>query len=183
MFLTGKNSPPYSETDECKPESVYGVTKYKGEVAVKEKDPGSIIIRTSWLYSEYGNNFMKTMIRLGSEKDELNVVFDQAGSPTYAGSLAEGILHILSGFSDKKKWVPGTYHFANQGVCSWYDFAFWIMEKKQLNCRIQPIESDGYPTAAKRPHYSVLNKAKFEQTFEFRIPHWTKAAGICIEKL
>ncbi len=179
----GETNKPYSENDKCNPSSSYGKTKLLGEQAVMQNSPDSIILRTSWLYSEFGNNFMKTMIRLGNERPELKVVFDQIGTPTYAGALADGIIHILLKHQQDNEWYSGIYHFSNQGVCSWYDFATWIMAEKKLDCKVFPIESHEFPTPVKRPHYSVLNKSKFENTFNFSIPHWTESAKRCIDKL
>lgn len=179
----GKQYRPYIETDPCKPLSIYGQTKLSGENAAKENLLNAIIIRTSWLYSEFGENFMKTMLKLGETRESLNVVFDQIGSPTYAESLAAGIIRILEKHQRDNLWEAGIYHFSNQGVCSWYDFAKWIMDNAKLNCQIHPITTDQYPTPAKRPFYSVLDKSEFEKTFEYRIPHWTDAAAECLASL
>ncbi len=179
----GRHYKPYVETDRCKPISAYGQTKLSGEIAVRNSLSDAIILRTSWLYSEFGENFLKTMLKLGKAREELNVVFDQTGTPTYAGSLAEGIIRILQDYQTENKWVTGIYHFSNQGVCSWYDFAQWIMDEAKLDCQINPITTEKFPTPARRPFYSVLNKAKFENTFEHHIPHWTDAAKACFSQL
>lgn len=164
----GTNYRPYVETDKTCPVSVYGKSKLAGEIALRETCPDSVIIRTSWLYSEYGNNFVKTMLRLGEERDELSVVFDQVGTPTYAGDLAETMLRII----DSAGFIPGTYHFSNEGVCSWYDFTIKIHQLAGIECRIVPIESKDYPAKAPRPHYSVLNKSRIKSVYRLSIPHW-----------
>lgn len=176
----GKGYRPYVESDEANPESVYGVTKLDGEKAVLEHASGVFVIRTAWLYSAYGNNFVKTMQRLGAERENLNVVFDQIGTPTYAHDLAEAIVAALPKL---KKGVKEVYHFSNEGVCSWYDFAIEIMKISGLKCKVCPIESKDYPTPAKRPFYSVLNKAKFKRDFDFEIKHWAVSLKDCVEKL
>ncbi len=162
---------PYVENDPVNPTGAYGVTKLAGEEAVKKHTDHGIIIRTSWLYSNFGVNFLKTMQRLGAEKEMLNVVFDQVGTPTNAGDLAEAILKIIPQTND---WNEGVqiYHFSNEGVCSWYDFATEIMYLSKLKCKVFPIESKDYPTPTARPPYSVLNKAKIKQRFNLQIPHW-----------
>jgi len=181
--FNGLHFKPYLETDVCEPVSVYGKTKRLGENVVIKVLSDAIIIRTSWLYSEFGGNFMKTMLKLGKTRESLNVVFDQIGSPTYAGSLAAGIIQIVEKYQNENLWKAGIYHFSNQGACSWYDFAYWIMEKAKLNCQIYPITSEQFPTPAKRPFYSVLDKTKFEKTYHYNIPHWTDAAEICLANL
>ncbi len=167
----GTNYKPYVETDRTAPASVYGNTKLEGEKALFEACPESIVIRTSWLYSEYGNNFVKTMLRLGTEREELRVVFDQVGTPTYAGDLASAMLTIAAG----ELFVPGIYHFSNEGVCSWYDFTIRIHQLADIQCRVLPVESSEYPTKAKRPHYSVLNKSKIKNTYQLTIPYWEES--------
>lgn len=167
----GTNYKPYTETDTTCPVSVYGQTKLAGEKALQEVCPEAVIIRTSWLYSEYGNNFVKTMLRLGRERDELAVVFDQVGTPTYAGDLAEAMLAITTA----ETFTPGVYHFSNEGVCSWYDFTIRIHQLAGISCRVLPIETKDYPTKAARPHYSVLNKSKIKQTYQLAIPHWEES--------
>lgn len=179
----GTNHVPYVETDATCPASVYGRTKLAGEQALLKVCPeSSVIIRTAWLYSEFGNNFVKTMLRLGSEREQLSVVFDQVGSPTYAGDLAVAILTVLEQ-AEKGGFVPGVYHFSNEGVCSWYDFAVKIMELGGKTCQVAPIESKEYPAKANRPHYSVLNKAKIKATYQVVVPHWETSLRKCIEAI
>ncbi len=171
---------PYTEVDRTNPQSVYGRTKLAGERAVLEKASAAVIIRTAWLYSEDGGNFVKTMRRLGAEKPELRVVFDQIGTPTYAGDLAAAIVAVLPSLYHGVKEV---YHFSNEGVCSWYDFACEIMKLSGLNCKVLPIESKDYPTPATRPHYSVLNKAKIKRDFGLTINHWKESLHKCLQNL
>ena len=179
----GTNHVPYVETDATCPASVYGRTKLAGEQALLKVCPeSSVIIRTAWLYSEFGNNFVKTMLRLGSEREQLLVVFDQVGSPTYAGDLAAAILTVLEQ-AEKGGFVPGVYHFSNEGVCSRYDFAVKIMELGGKTCQVAPIESKEYPAKANRPHYSVLNKAKIKTTYQVVVPHWETSLRKCIEAI
>lgn len=175
---------PYSESDMVNPQSVYGSTKLKGEHNCWAENPDSVIIRTSWLYSSFGNNFVKTMLRMGKERGQLNVVFDQIGTPTYAADLTEAMLGIIR-LTEKEpeQFVPGTYHFSNEGVASWYDFALAIFEISGVNCKVYPVVSDEFPTPAKRPNYSVLNKWKIKNTFDLNIPHWRESLKICIQKL
>lgn len=176
----GTNCRPYVETDAVNPQSVYGRTKLAGEQAVLENASAAVIIRTAWLYSEFGNNFVKTMRRLGAEKAQLNVVFDQVGTPTYAADLAAAVVHILPRLRPGMKEI---FHFSNEGVCSWYDFAVEIMKLSGLDCRINPIESKDYPTPARRPFYSVLNKTKIKQTFNIEINHWKESLQSCLKHL
>ena len=170
---------PYGEMDETSPISVYGKTKRAGELAVIENADVAIVIRTAWLYSPYGNNFVKTMRRLGTERDMINVVSDQIGTPTYAGDLADAIVQIIP---QMKPENSGIYHFTNMGVCSWYDFAVEIMEKSGLKCAVNPIKSSEYPTRAVRPFYSVLDKSKIQNVFNVKIDHWKKGLDKCIEQ-
>lgn len=172
----GKNHIPYTEDMSVAPESIYGKSKLAGELLLQEVCPQSVIIRTSWLYSSFGNNFVKTMIRLGQERDNLNVVFDQIGTPTYARDLARVIMHILS----FEAWNSGLYHFSNEGVCSWYDFTKTIHRIADITCNVQPILSKDYPTKATRPFYSVLNKEKIKKVYNIQIPHWEKSLEECI---
>ena len=177
----GTSHVPYIETDSTNPQSVYGSTKLKGEQILKEINPeNSVIIRTSWVYSSFGNNFVKTMLRLGKERESLNVIFDQIGTPTYARDLAKYILNIIPKINNKK---PETYHYSNEGVCSWYDFAKTIFELKHINCKVAPIPSSAYPTKAKRPHYSVLNKQKIKEHFTIEIPYWRDSLADCLKLL
>jgi len=177
----GKSHIPYTENMETNPPSAYGQSKLAGEKAIIENSDSSIIIRTSWLYSEYGANFLKTMLKLGAERDNLGVIFDQIGTPTYAIDLAHSLLTII----DSKKHFNQTeiFHYSNEGVISWYDFAQEIMELANLDCKINPIESWQYPLPAPRPHYSVLNKAKIKSTFDINIPYWKDSLKVCIQKL
>lgn len=177
----GQNYKPYTEDDITNPQGVYGQTKLCGENTLKQINPkNSIIIRTSWVYSSFGNNFVKTMLRLGEEKDELGVVYDQIGTPTYAKDLAKTILNILPKINNEKVEV---YHYANEGVVSWFDFAKEIMRMAKIDCKVKPIQTIQYPTPAKRPHYSVLNKAKIKLTFNLEIPYWKDSLDECLKKL
>jgi dTDP-4-dehydrorhamnose reductase len=174
----GKSHKPYTENDTTNPQSVYGHTKLLGEQAIRSiNPPGAIIIRTSWLYSSFGNNFVKTMLRLGKERDELGVIFDQIGTPTYAKDLAKAILLILNQQPSPIDHQPSTeiYNFSNEGVASWYDFAHEIMRMARIECNVKPIETKEYPTPAARPHYSLLNKTKIKQKYDLTIPHWKDA--------
>lgn len=175
---------PYKESDSVSPIGVYGETKRLGELAVINSAIDSIVIRTSWLYSSNGNNFVKTMLRLGSEKENLGVIFDQVGTPTYARDLAKTCLEILCGDSSVNISKNGNlYHYSNEGVASWYDFAISIMELGGENCKVKPIQSEDYPTLAKRPQYSVLNKSKIKTDFKIEIPYWRDSLKDCIEKI
>ena len=180
----GNHFLPYQESDEVNPIGVYGNTKRSGELAVINSNIDGIVIRTSWLYSAYGTNFVKTMLRLGNERDELGVIFDQVGTPTNASDLAKTCLDILSNKTSEKISTKGKiYHFSNEGVASWYDFAIAIMALGKVNCHVKPIETKDYPTPAKRPHFSVLNKTKIKTDFEIEIPFWRDSLAICISKL
>lgn len=174
----GKNHHPYIESDPTDPQGVYGRTKRDGENAILEAAPSnSIIIRTSWVYSSFGNNFVKTMLRLGRERDSLGVIFDQIGTPTYAHDLAETILEILPKIHNK---VPEIYHYSNEGAASWYDFAKAIFELSDISSQVNPITTDQYPTPATRPHYSLLNKAKIKNDFGITIPYWRDSLKACL---
>jgi dTDP-4-dehydrorhamnose reductase len=180
----GNHFLPYKESDALSPIGVYGRTKRAGELAVLNSAIDSIVIRTSWLYSSYGNNFVKTMLRLGSEKENLGVIFDQVGTPTYARDLAKTCLEILTGVNSAKISKKGNlYHYSNEGVASWYDFAISIMELGGENCKVKPIQTKDYPTLAKRPHFSVLNKSKIKTDFKIEIPYWRDSLKECIEKI
>lgn len=180
----GTSCRPYSEEMPTKPCSVYGKTKLKGEKNLLKICPNAIVIRTAWLYSPFGNNFVKTMIKLGSERESLNVIFDQVGTPTYALDLADAILKAMDQTIDTEHNKGGVYHFSNEGVCSWYDFTIKIHEIAGINtCKVYPIETKDYPTKAVRPHYSVLNKTKIKQTFNIIIPHWEASLKECIKEL
>ena len=177
----GKNYKPYTEEDVVSPNGVYGKTKLDGEKALLDINPkNSIIIRTSWVYSANGANFVKTMLRLGKEKEQLGVIFDQVGSPTYAKDLARAILEILPKIENKNVEI---YNYSNEGVLSWYDFAKEIMHMAKLDCQVNPIETKEYPTPATRPHYSLLNKAKIKQTFNITVPYWKDSLDECLRKL
>ena len=183
-IFDGNHFLPYKESDPVSPIGVYGETKRAGELAVINSDLDSIVIRTSWLYSAYGNNFVKTMLRLGNEKENLGVIFDQVGTPTYARDLAKTCLDILCGDSSVNISKNGDlYHFSNEGVTSWYDFAISIMELGGANCKVKPIQTKDYPTLAKRPQYSVLNKSKIKTDFKIEIPYWRDSLKDCIEKI
>ena len=180
----GNNFSPYKELDPVSPIGVYGETKRAGELSVINSDIDSIVIRTSWLYSSYGNNFVKTMLRLGSEKENLGVIFDQVGTPTYARDLAKTCLEILTGVNSAKISKNGNlYHYSNEGVASWYDFAVAIMEFGKVDCQVKPIQTKDYPTLAKRPHFSVLNKTKIKTDFKIEIPYWRDSLKDCMIKI
>jgi dTDP-4-dehydrorhamnose reductase len=164
----GNSSTPLDENTAVSPINVYGETKLKGEQAIQANLPDAIIIRTAWVYSAYGHNFVKTMIRLMGERDEISVISDQIGSPTYALDLAKAIVNIIDG----KNWVSGTYHFSNEGEISWYDFAVAIKEIKNLDCSINAIPTSAYPTPARRPKFSLLDKTKIKSTFGVQVPFW-----------
>jgi len=174
----GKNYRPYIETDPTDPQGVYGRTKRDGENAILNVAPAnSIIIRTSWVYSSFGNNFVKTMLRLGNERDSLGVIFDQVGTPTYARDLAHAILDILPQIKNE---APEIYHYSNEGVTSWYDFALAIFELTGIKCSVNPITTDQYPTPATRPHYTLLNKTKIKNDFKISIPYWRDSLKNCL---
>jgi dTDP-4-dehydrorhamnose reductase len=175
----GTKHTPYTEKDAPCPVSVYGATKLAGEENVLKYCEKAVIIRTAWLYSTYGNNFVKTMIRLGHERNKLGVTFDQIGTPTYAYDLAQIIYTIMD-----KGVVWGIYHFSNEGVCSWYDFAVSIHRLAGVTgCKVEPLHTVDYPTKAVRPHYSVLDKTKIKETYGIEIPHWEKSLEEMISKI
>ena len=167
----GNNHIPYTEDMPTSPQSIYGASKLKGEENAQNYK-NSIIVRTSWLYSSFGRNFAKTIHKLCKEKESLDVVFDQIGTPTYAFDLAIAILQIVKQSISDNRFIPGIYHFSNEGVCSWYDFAKIIANKSYSKCKINPIESKDYPAPVKRPFYSVLNKHKIKKVYNIEIPHW-----------
>lgn len=171
---------PYSALDLPNPVSVYGKTKLSGEFAVRNFAKVYAIIRTAWLYSPYGSNFVKTMLRLGHEKTEINVVADQIGTPTYAADLARAIVTVLPKLNAENS---GIYHYTNNGVCSWYDFATEIMTMSGLKCNVNPITTEQYPTRATRPAYSVLDKSKIKNTFDVEIPHWRAGLAKCLSAI
>ena len=177
--FNGQHYKPYCEDDATCPNSVYGATKLAGEEAITAICHNSVIIRTAWLYSTFGNNFVKTMLRLGAERAELGVVFDQVGTPTYARDLARAIQCIIY-----KGIVPGIYHYSNEGVCSWYDFTKMIFALGGITtCALKPLHTEEYPTPAARPHYSVLDKTKIKQTYDIEVPYWVDSLRECIEQL
>lgn len=177
----GTASQPYKETDKTNPTSVYGKSKLQGEELAIQHCPSSIIIRTSWLYSPYKNNFVKTMLRLMAEKESINVVSDQIGTPTYAADLALAIMRIIK--STKSNDNPGIYHYTNQGITNWYEFALAIKNITGSNCIVNPITTEQYPTAAKRPAYSVLDTTKIATTFPVAIPDWKESLQKCLALL
>lgn len=177
----GTLSLPHTENETPAPLSVYAHSKLDGEKALWDH-PSAIVIRTSWLYGEFGKNFLKSMLQLGKEKKELGVVFDQTGTPTYTGDLAQTLIEIIL-FSEKNEFLPGVYNYSNEGVCSWYDFAREIMIQGERNCKVKPIRTSDYPLPAKRPEYSVLDKAKIKRTFAIEIPHWKESLSTCLANL
>ena len=175
----GTKHTPYQETDTPCPNSVYGSTKLAGEIGVQKFCKRSMIIRTAWLYSTFGNNFVKTMIRLGKEKPELGVIFDQIGTPTYARDLAQVIMTAIG-----RGIQPGVYHFSNEGVISWYDFTKAIHRLAGINtCHVRPLHTSEYPTPANRPHYSVLDKTKLKQAYGIEVPYWEDSLAECVKQL
>ncbi len=177
----GNQHRPYIETDKTAPQTVYGQGKLQSERALSESGADYIIIRTSWLYSAYGHNFVKTMIRLGAEKSSINVVADQAGTPTNAADLARSMLDIIPKI--RKENIGEIYHYSNEGICSWYDFAQAIMAETQSKCKVLPIESKDFPAKAARPYYSVLSKTKIKESFGLRIPQWQESLTKAVKKL
>lgn len=170
---------PYTEEMPPCPNSVYGITKLAGERVVMEKCSRVMVIRTAWLYSVHGNNFVKSMLRLGKERDTLGVVSDQVGTPTYANDLARVIFAVIN-----QGIVPGIYHYSNEGICSWYDFALAIHRMAGITgCKVSPLHTDEFPAKAPRPHYSVLDKSKIKKMLGIEIPHWQESLALCIEKL
>ncbi len=178
--FSGDEHVPCRESDPVAPRTAYGRTKYEGEKRLLAVCPEAVILRTAWLYSEFGNNFVKTMIRLGNEKEKLGVVFDQIGTPTYAADLAWAIFTVI----ESPVWHAGIYHFTNEGVCSWFDFTVAIHELAGVkNCKVSPILSEEYAYKTPRPHYSVLDKSKFKKTFGVEIPYWMDGLRRCMAKL
>jgi dTDP-4-dehydrorhamnose reductase len=175
----GNSSTPLKEDDLTNPVNVYGESKLKGEELAFKENANTIVIRTSWVYSEFGNNFVKTMIRLMKERDSINVVDDQIGSPTYAADLAEAILEIIN----SNKFVPGIYNYSNEGEISWYEFAILIKGMINSNCAVNPLPSSQYPTPAKRPHFSLLDKAKIISVYSLKIKDWRESLAFCIAKI
>ncbi|NCO69858.1 MAG: dTDP-4-dehydrorhamnose reductase [Shewanella sp. CG18_big_fil_WC_8_21_14_2_50_42_11] len=191
--FNGEGFKPYVETDATDPQNVYGLTKLKGEQAILATGCVGVIIRTSWVYSEFGNNFVKTMLSLGKERDSLNVIYDQVGSPTYVTDLAEAILEVLNAEflmvnEEKTDSIQNSrlkiYHYSNEGVCSWFDFAKAVFESSGVNCQVNPIETKDYPTPAKRPHYSLMNKAHIKQDQPgLVVPYWRDSLQVCLKEL
>jgi dTDP-4-dehydrorhamnose reductase len=181
--FNGNNKQPYKENDLTDPINYYGYSKWMGEQLALENNTQTIIIRTSWVYSVYGHNFVKTMLRLMKERSTLNVVNDQFGSPTYAKDLAEVILQIIVKIHSVKNFHSGIYHFSNEGIISWYNFATAIRDIKKLNCSVHPITTAQYPTPAKRPFYSVLSKEKIQSAFDIILKNWRESLEGCLEKL
>lgn len=181
----GKSYLPYSENDMTSPTSVYGITKLAGEQIAFQENPQTIVLRTAWLYATFGHNFLKTMLRLAETKSSISVVADQIGTPTYAEDLAQTILQIIDFLkvSTKNETLFGVYHYSNEGVASWYDFAHAIFEMKNVKIALKPIKSSEYPTPAARPAYSVLDKSKIKSSFGVQIPHWRESLKKCIEAL
>lgn len=175
----GQSPVPYKEDAPTNPISVYGASKLKGEALCMEENRDSIIIRTAWVYSGFGHNFVKTMLRLMKERSEINVVKDQVGAPTYAADLARCIIHIIT----TKQWVPGIYHYSNKGRISWFDFAIAIAEFTHSNCAVNPISTSQYPTPAKRPAFSLLDTHKIRETFNCEVPDWKNGLERCLQKI
>jgi dTDP-4-dehydrorhamnose reductase len=173
----GRSSVPLTEEAATQPVNIYGASKLAGEHLVLQNNPLTQILRTSWLYSAYGNNFVKTMFRLMKEKESVRVVQDQVGSPTYAGDLAGAIMHIL----ESGHFIPGIYHYSNEGETNWYEFALEIKKLTCSSCDILPITSEGFPTAAKRPAYSLMNKSKIKQVYGLNIPAWQTSLASCVD--
>ena len=178
----GTSERPLRETDKTNPQSVYGKSKLEGEQILLKTAPDSIIIRTAWLYSPFGNNFVKTMVRLGKEKESLNVVSDQTGTPTCAADLAKAILQIIEESERSKRFQSGIYHYSNEGLCTWYDFCLKIHEIAGVTtCNVHPVSTAEYPTKAARPRYSVLDKTKIKETFHLTIPQWEESLERCLK--
>lgn len=175
--FSGNATYPYSENFPTDPVNIYGASKLEGEKQAMQLNPDSVIIRTSWVYSSHGKNFVKTMLRLMNEKNEISVVNDQVGSPTYAADLAEAIMQIAG------KWQPGIYNYSNDGVISWYEFALAIKEITGGTCKINPVSTTEYPTPARRPAYSVLDKTKIQKTFGIKLKNWKESLAACIAKI
>jgi dTDP-4-dehydrorhamnose reductase len=180
----GNSHQPYRESDPANPINIYGETKWRGEQAMVRAAPQGCIVRTSWLYSEFGNNFVKTMLRLAAEREQIKVIFDQVGSPTYATDLARALLAIVEhGVLENISPPPIIFHYANEGLCSWYDFAHAIFELSDQSCSVIPIETKQYPTPAIRPHYSVMDKTAIKQQVQIQIPYWRSSLKRCINAI
>ncbi len=178
--FSGEGFRPYTEDQPCDPRSIYGTSKLKGEMDVINSGCRHIIIRTSWLYSAFGNNFIKTVRKYGRERGHLNMIYDQIGTPTHAADLAQTIMAIIPQCTEPKSNI---YHYSNEGVCSWYDFAIEILEQSGIPCTVSPINTEEYPLPATRPFYSVLNKAKIKKDFNITIPHWKESLTRCLKEL
>lgn len=177
---------PFRETDATAPKGMYAATKLAGEQRALDVHPLTTVIRTSWVYASTGHNFVKTMLRLGAERDELKVVSDQIGTPTFAPDLAGASLEMIRQWQQAtvpRDALAGIFNFSNEGVCSWYDFALAIFEKSGLTCRVTPVESHEFPSPVERPHYSVLNKSKIKTTFDLQIPYWRDALTRCLAEM
>lgn len=174
---------PYAEDHPTAPVNNYGQTKLSGELAIQASGANACIVRTSWVYSQHGNNFVKTMLRLGRERDALTVIDDQVGSPTYAADLASAIMALVQQQESNPAEGCSVFHYSNEGVCSWYDFAKAIFELSGVECKVKPIETKDYPTPAARPHYSLLSKQKFKQTTGEIVPYWRDALVVCLDKI
>ncbi len=177
---------PFKESDRTSPKGVYAKTKLRGDLAALKFCERAIVLRTSWVYGTFGNNFVKTMLRLGKEREQLNVIFDQIGTPTYARDLARAILKIAQKIENQEfdaKVLRGVFHYSNEGVTSWYDFTKAIFDIRNINCRVNPIETSQYPTPAARPPFSVLNKSKFREKFGIEIPYWRDSLVACLKEL
>jgi len=185
FVFDGQSNVPLSENTPLLPLGIYGKSKMAGEFAVARHLSNHLIFRTSWLYSSFRGNFMKTMLRLGNERGELNVIDDQVGTPTHAADLADAVLHAIKTIdaSENPEKFNGTYHYSNEGIASWYDFAVAIMELAGLSTQVNTIPATAYPTPAERPKYSVMSKAKFKKTFDLPVPHWRKSLKACIDIL
>ena len=179
--VDGTGEEPYTDKSKTSPESVYGKTKLAGERAVRKSGCCYIIIRTAWLYSVHGHNFVKTILRLADERPEISVVSDQIGTPTYAGDLAQAIVSIMD--NDNRADYEGIYHFSNEGVCSWFDFAEEIVRLGKKSCKVVPVTTAEYPSPTKRPAYSVLDKTKIKRTFDLEIPDWKEALGRMMKEM
>lgn len=183
VFDGKEREKPYLESDFTSPQSVYGSTKLEGENLVLKNLQDAIIVRTAWLYSEYGHNFVKTMLNLAQSRTELSVVNDQVGSPTYAGDLAQAILQISMQYFEENYWKSGVYHFSNLGKCTWFEFAKEIFKIKNINIKVNPVTSEEFPSKVKRPKYSVLDKEKIITTYKIDVPDWRDSLKIVLEKL
>ncbi|HHB78695.1 MAG TPA: dTDP-4-dehydrorhamnose reductase [Saprospiraceae bacterium] len=177
---------PYIEGDSAHPGGIYAITKYLGDKAVLDALPSAIILRTSWVYSSYGHNFVKSMQKFGQERDQLNIVYDQIGTPTYAHDLAKAMMDIAQKFENKEldaANINGVFHYSNEGVASWYDFAMAIFELDGITCDVRPILSKEYPTPARRPPFSLMDKGKFKSTFGLTIPYWRESLKTCLQEI